>query len=143
MPILYCGTADFSGTALNLIQSSAMDTPTDEPCTSTEQSSINTDNLVKQIEEFTADITARVKENTSVAQGMQTFLRGYESMTENGQFNNARLSSGLHCFGWVFDGSIKIHKVDTSVEEEFLSMLYQQEDTNSLPKEKQNSQLDN
>ena len=62
---------------------------------------------MKQIEEFTEDITARVKNNSLVAQGMQTFLRRYNSMTKSGQFHNARLSSALHRFGWVFGGSIR------------------------------------
>ena len=102
------GTSDFIGTAWDLMRSSAIDTQTDEPCTSTGHfSPIDIDNLVKQIEEFTEDITARVKKNTLVAQGMQTFLRRYKSMTESGQFHNARLSSALHRFGWVFGGSIR------------------------------------
>ena len=95
------------------MRSSAMDTQTHELCASTGQSSPNKiDDLVKQIEEFTEDITARVKNNSLVAQGMQTFLRRYNSMTESGQFHNARLSSALHRFGWVFGGSIKSSKVD-------------------------------
>ena len=60
-----------------------MDIQTNELCASTGQSSpINIDDLVKQIEEFIEDITARVKNNSLVAQGMQTFLRRYNSMTE-------------------------------------------------------------
>ena len=92
------------------MRSSAMDTQTDEPCTSIGQSSpINMciDTLVKQIEEFTEDITTRVKKNTLVAQGMKTFLRRYKGMIESGQFHNARLCSALHRFGWAFGGSIK------------------------------------
>ena len=95
-------TPDFTGTEWDLMRSSAMDTQTDEPCTSMGHSSVNVDDLVKQIEEFTEDITMRVRENTLVAQGMQTFLRRYKSMTRCGQFHNARLSSALHLFGWVF-----------------------------------------
>ena len=38
---------------------------------------------------------------------MQTFLRRYKSLTESGKFHNARLSSALHCFGWVFSRTIK------------------------------------
>ena len=90
------------------MRSSAMDTQTDELCASTGQSSpFNIDDLVKQIEEFTEYITARVKNNSLVAQGMQTFLRRYSRLTESGQFHNARLSCVLHHFGWVFGGSIR------------------------------------
>ena len=62
---------------------------------------------MKQIEEFTENITARVKNNSLVAKGMQTFLGRYNSMTESGQFHDARLSSALHRFGCVFGGSIR------------------------------------
>ena len=37
---------------------------------------------------------------------MKTFLRRYKSLTEQGTFVNARLSSTLHRFGWVFGGTI-------------------------------------
>ena len=62
---------------------------------------------MKQIEEFAEDITARVRQNTLVAQGMQTFLKRYKNMAESGPFHNARISSALHRFGWVFGGSIR------------------------------------
>ena len=48
-----------------------------------------------------------MKQIALVAQGMQTFLKRYKNLTEYGQFHNARLSSALHRFGWVFGGSIK------------------------------------
>ena len=90
------------------MRSSAMDTQNDQLCVSTRQSYlINIDDLVKQIEEFTENITARVKNNSLVAEGMQTFLRRYNSMTESGQFHNAGLFSALHRFGLVFGGSIR------------------------------------
>ena len=99
---------DFTGTEWDLMRSSAIDSQADMPCSSVEQSSsLNVDNLVKEIGEFTKDITTRVKQNALVAQGMQTFLKRYKNLTEYGQFHNARLSSALHRFGWVFGGSIK------------------------------------
>ena len=52
-------------------------------------------------------VTGRIKENASVAQGMQTFLRRYKTLTQSGRFHNARLASALHRFGWVFGGTIK------------------------------------
>ena len=64
-----------------------MDTQTDEPSTSTGY--VIVDDLVKQIEEFAEDITARVRKNTLVAQGMQTFLKRYKNMAESGPFHNA------------------------------------------------------
>lgn len=70
-------------------------------------STLNIDNLVEQIEEFTEDITKRVKENSLVAQGMQTILKRYKNLTESSQFQSTRLSSSLHRFGWVFGGTIK------------------------------------
>ena len=47
---------------------------------------VDIDDLVKQIEEFTEDITSRVKENQLIAQGMQTFLKRYQNLTESGNF---------------------------------------------------------
>ncbi len=38
---------------------------------------------------------------------MRTFLRRYHNLTQNGTFQNARLSSALHRFGWVFGGTIR------------------------------------
>lgn len=99
---------DFTGTEWNLMRSSAMDIQADMPCTSVGQSSsLDVDGLVKEIGEFAKDITTRVKQNSLVAQGMQTFLKRYKNLTECGQFHNARLSSALHRFGWVFGGNIK------------------------------------
>ena len=98
----------FSESAWDLIRSSTMENDPEQSCTSTGKSAnFNTDELVKQIEEFAQDITSRVKVNTSIAEGMQTFLRRYKSLTESGKFHNARLSSALHRFGWVFGGTIK------------------------------------
>ncbi len=57
---------------------------------------MNVNKLLKQIQEFTEDITARVKENSVVAQGMQTFLTCYQNLTTSGTFQNARLSSALY-----------------------------------------------
>ena len=99
---------DFSGSVGDLIQFSAMDSDPEQLHTTTgTATSFNTDELVKLIEEFAQDITSRVQSNTSVAQGMQTFLRRYKSLTESGKFHNARLSSALHRFGWVFGGTIR------------------------------------
>ena len=36
---------------------------------------------------------------------METFLRRYDTLTKAGTFSNARLSSALHRFGWVFGGT--------------------------------------
>ena len=36
---------------------------------------------------------------------MQTFLRRYDTITKTGTFVNARITSALHRFGWVFGGS--------------------------------------
>ena len=62
---------------------------------------------MKQIEEFAEDVTAKIKKNTLVAQGMQIFLKRYENMAESGPFHDARISSALRRFGWVFGGSIR------------------------------------
>ena len=45
--------------------------------------------------------------NASVAQGMQTFLRCYKTLTQSGRFHNARLASALHRDG-CFGGTIKV-----------------------------------
>ena len=37
---------------------------------------------------------------------MRTFLRRYKVLTKQGTFVNARLSSSIHRFGWVFGGTI-------------------------------------
>ena len=100
-------TADFTGTAWNLVRSGEVD----EADTTTDIGSrsvgvVDIENLTKQIQEFTEDITARVKENSVVAQGMHTFLTRYQNLT-SGTFQNARLSSALHRFGWVFGGTIR------------------------------------
>lgn len=76
--------SDFSGTAWNLVRAGAMDSDSNSE----------------------TDIKARASENTVVAQGMKTFLRRYKNLT-CGTFQNARLSSALHRFGWVFGGNIK------------------------------------
>ena len=36
---------------------------------------------------------------------METFLRRYDTFTKAGTYFNARLSSALHRFGWVFGGT--------------------------------------
>ena len=104
--------SDFSGTAWNLVRSEAdnSDTPDSDLIDfkdPTNSRKIDVDAIVKQIQEFADDITTRVKENAVVAQGMQTFLRRYQNLTQNGTFQNARLSSALHRFGWVFGGTIR------------------------------------
>lgn len=95
--------SDFSGTAWNLVRSEAVDS--DKPMMERRTNEIDVKILLKQIEDFTVDITARVKENAVVAQGMKTFLRRYQNFTESVTFQNARLSSALHRFGWVFGGT--------------------------------------
>ena len=122
---------------------SAMDSQADMPCSSVEQSSsLNVDNLMKEIGEFTKDITTRVKQNVLVAQGMQTFLKRYKNLTEYGQFHNARLSI-VHfiALGGCLEEVSRVHKVDTCADDgEFPSMLCQLvEDANQCQKEKQNS----
>ena len=83
-----------------------------EACSSDENelkestSSVDANKVVKEIQSFCEDITKRVGENSVVAEGMQTFLRRYKSWTETEMFNNARLSSALHRFGWVFGGTV-------------------------------------
>ena len=49
---------------------------------------------------------SRVKAAPLMAQGMQTFLRRYKDM-KSCKFANARLSSALHRFGWVFGGTVR------------------------------------
>ena len=49
---------------------------------------VNIEDVLMQIKEFTEDITGRIKENASVAQGMQTFLRRYKTLTQSGRFHN-------------------------------------------------------
>lgn len=77
---------DFTGTAWDLMRSSAMDNQSEEPYASIGKPVVDIDDLVKQIEEFTEDNTSRVKENQLIAQGMQTFLKRYQSLTESGKF---------------------------------------------------------
>ena len=49
--------------------SSAIDNQPEEPCTSIgKPDDVNVDDIVKQIEEFTQDITSRVKESQLIAQ---------------------------------------------------------------------------
>ena len=63
---------------------SAMDTQADGPCSSTGDTSyVNIEDILMQIKEFTKYITGRIKENASVAQGMQTFLRRYKTLTQD------------------------------------------------------------
>ena len=50
--------------------------------------------------------TARVKENPLIGKAMQTFLQRYDTITKAGTFANARLTSALHRYGWVFGGNI-------------------------------------
>jgi len=64
------------------------------------------DDIVQQVQEFTQDITSRVNETPLVANAMKIFLRRYKTLTEPGAFVNARLSSALHRFGWVFGGTV-------------------------------------
>ena len=53
---------DFTGTEWDIMRSSAMDSQADMPCSSVEQSSsLNVDNLVKEIGEFTKDITTQLE----------------------------------------------------------------------------------
>ena len=58
------------------------------------------------INEFSDDLKKQVKENEVVAQGAQTLLRRYKAM-HTCKFANAKISSALHQFGWVFGGSIQ------------------------------------
>ena len=46
-----------------------------------------------------------MKEIPAIAQAMETFLRRYDTLTKAGTFSDARLSSELHRFGWVFGGT--------------------------------------
>ena len=100
------GGEEFVGPGWDLIRSSANIDDTDEG-----KSPINTSNdqasedLEDKIKEFSADITARGKENPQICQAMQTFLRRYDTITKTGTFVNARITSALHRCGWVFGGS--------------------------------------
>jgi len=97
------GCEEFTGPGWDLIRSSANFDDTDEPksSTSTMDEKIPED-LEDKIKGFSADITARAKENLLIHQAMQTFLRRYDNITKAGTFVNARLTSALHRFGWVF-----------------------------------------
>ena len=64
------------------------------------------EDIAQKIKEFSADITARVKESPLIGKAMQTFLRRYNTITKASTFANARLTSALHRFGWVFGGNI-------------------------------------
>ena len=54
---------------------------------------------------FLLILLTRVKKTPAVAQAMKTFLRRYDTLTKAGTFSDARLSSALHRFGWVFGGT--------------------------------------
>ena len=64
------------------------------------------DDILQQLKEFSEDITERIKSTPIVADAMKTFLRRYKLLTKQGGFVNARLSSALHHFGWVFGGTV-------------------------------------
>ena len=64
------------------------------------------DDILEQFQEFSEDITERIKDTPIIAQAMKTFLRRYKVLTKPGGFINARLSSALHRFGWVFGGTV-------------------------------------
>ena len=68
--------------------------------------SIAQDDILQQLKEFSEDITERIKSTPIVADAMKTFLRRYKLLTKQGGFVNARLSSALHRFGWVFGGTV-------------------------------------
>ena len=88
-----------NGTSCDLLQWISKSTHVHLAQNAGQSSSPNVDDLLKQIEEFTKDITTRVKQNSVVAEGMQTFFRRYKTLTESGLYHNARLSSALHRFG--------------------------------------------
>lgn len=68
-----------------------------------------------------------VRENTAVAQEMQTSFRRYKNPTETGTFQNARLSSAPQHFGGVVGGNITSSKMEVYVmKEEFQLMLSHQ-----------------
>ena len=95
---------EFSGPSWDLIRSSAIE------ILSTDDERNNVDisdscDLVTKITKFSADIITRVKKTPAIAQAMETFLRRYDTLTKAGTFSNARLSSTLHSFGWVFGGT--------------------------------------
>lgn len=85
----------FSGTAWNLVRSEAQCHTIDDPEMGEPPSSIDVDSILKQIQEFTDDITTRVKENAGVAQGMKTFLRRYHNLTQNGKCTAIKCSSSF------------------------------------------------
>ena len=64
------------------------------------------DDILQQFQEFSEDITERIRDTPIIAQAMKTFLRRYKVLTKPGGFVNARLSSALHQFGWVFGGTV-------------------------------------
>ena len=64
------------------------------------------DDVLQQFQEFFEDMKERIKDTPIVAEGTRTFLRRYKVLTKPGTFVNARLSSALYRFGWVFGGTI-------------------------------------
>ena len=83
-----------------------MNSEDDDQIALTATSSKAQDDILQQFQEFSEDITERIKDTPIVADAMKTFLRRYKLLTKSGGFLNARLSSALHRFGWVFGGTV-------------------------------------
>ena len=96
---------EFSGPSWDLIRSLAIEAPSISEDEYNDLAQSDGFDLVTKITEFSADIITRVKETPAIAQAMETFLRRYDTLTKAGSFSNARLSSTLHTFGWVFGGT--------------------------------------
>lgn len=64
-------TSNFSGSAWNLVHAESFDCG--EPVMVEPTIKMKTEDLLKQIQEFTVDISARVQENALIAQGMELF----------------------------------------------------------------------
>ena len=69
------------------------------------QTATSPNGILQQFQEFSEDITEQIRDTPIIAQAMKTFLKRYKVLTKPGGFVNARLSSALHQFGWVFGGN--------------------------------------
>ncbi len=97
---------DFSGTEWDLIRGLASESDQGDTTTRTD-AAFDVDKIASDMEEIFADITVRIKENSVVAQGMETFIKRYKEMSSRGKFSNAALASSFHRFGWVFGGTTR------------------------------------
>ena len=97
---------DFSGTQWDLIRAQGASEDGDDQKSVKGEMLSGGEIAAILIDEFSDDLKKRVKKNEVVAQGAQTLLRRYKAM-HTCKFANAKISSALHRFGWVFGGSIQ------------------------------------